>query len=60
MKNRLKKLVKVENKLELKDNLKQGLKGVSIALPIVGLLAVGYFGLKTSKDPDYKDFLGGD
>lgn len=60
MKERLSELKKVEKKLKVKKNLKTGLKGAAIAMPVLGIIAVGYFGLKTSTNPDYNDFIGGD
>lgn len=55
--DRIKEFIKSH---DVKEKSKKVGKGVLVSLPIVGLITVGYFGLKTSKDPDYKDWIGDD
>lgn len=54
-----KRLEKMKNKAEEHDVKGKAKKVAMYGIPAVALTAIGYFGLKTSKDPNNKDWIGG-
>lgn len=53
--DKLKEFVDTYN---VKDKAKKTGKVLAVGVPVVGIIAIGYFGLKTSKSPDYIKTIG--